>query len=223
MKENFGLSRREINFFRKLNTPWKIQEFINSLKINFEEEGDTCMSPRSVLEARKAHCIEGAILAAAILRFHGYEPLIVDMEANDKDYDHVIAVYKNEGHWGAITKSNHAVLRFRDPIYRNVRELIMSYFNEYIMNSTRKKTLRTYSRPVNLKRFDKLNWMTAKEPIWFIVEYLCEVKHFPLLTRKQIMSLKKSEPIEIEAGRVVQYLNPKWKKFSKQRFYREGK
>jgi len=204
-KETFGFSREELRILRKLNTPPKIQDFLNSLKINFEEEGDTCFSPRKVLKEGRAHCIEGALLAASALRFHGYRPLIVDLEADNKDEDHVIAVFNIKNKWGAITKTNHAVLRYREPIYRDIRELVMSFFHEYFLNSNGKKTLRAYSRPVDLSRFDKKGWMTSDEDVWYIPEYLTEIKHIKILDGKNIRKLRRADSIEIEAGKLTEY------------------
>jgi hypothetical protein len=132
-----------------------------------------------VLEKRLAHCMEGALFAAAALRMHGHPPLIVDLEAT-RDTDHVVAVYRQYGCWGAVAKSNYSGLRFREPVYRTIRELALSYFEHYF-NPRREKTLRGYSRPVNLQRFDALEWMSTKEPLWEIPTYLCEVRHTPLL------------------------------------------
>ncbi len=196
-------TKEEIKIYKKLKTPAKIQDFINSLKTNFELKGDTCYSPRKVLKHKKAHCVEAAVLAASILKFHGYPPLIIDLEATKDDYDHVLAVFKKDGFWGAITKANHACLRYREPVYKNIRELAMSCFHEYFLNKNGKKTLRKYSIPVNLNRFNKLNWETSEEDIWFVPEYLCDVKHFNILTKKQIRGLRKVDKIEIDSGKIV--------------------
>src|SRR5437762_11682401 len=126
----------------------------------------TAWSPRKVLREKTAHCLEGAIFAAAALRVLGFPPLILDLEA-EQDTDHVVAVFKVRRHWGAVAKSNFAGCRYRDPVYRTLRELAMSYFNIYF-NLRGERTLRRYSRPVNLARFDHLHWMTTKKPIWFI-------------------------------------------------------
>ena len=142
MSEIFGLNKEELKLFKTLNTPKKIQDFIDKIPINFEEKGDTCYSPRQVLKNNKCHCIEGAILAALILRVNGYQPLILDFETTHNDEDHVVALFKKHGHWGAISKTNHAILRFREPVYKSIRELAMSYFNEYFLFSNGKKTLR---------------------------------------------------------------------------------
>jgi len=164
---------------RKLTTPEKIQKFLDDLPYNKEKDGDTCLSPRLVLEYNTAHCFEGALFAAAALRTGGRPPLILDLESV-RDDDHVIAVYRANGCWGAIGKSNYAGLRFRSPVYRTLRELVMSYFEHYY-NLQGEKTLRGYSRPVNLTRFDSINWMMSEEPLWAIPEYLCEIKHTSIL------------------------------------------
>jgi len=125
-------------------------------------------------------CMDGAIFAAAALRMQGHRPLLVDLEAVF-DVDHVVAVFRENGHWGAVAKSNFTGCRYREPVYRSLRELAMSYFNIYF-NLRRERTLRRYSRPVNLARFDRLHWMTTEKPIWFIAEHLCEIPHVSLLT-----------------------------------------
>jgi len=208
----FGLNKEEVNLFKSLRTPAKVQDFLDTLKINFEERGDTCMSPRMVLKKNKCHCMEGAILAALALRVNGYAPLLVDLEVTKhRDFDHVLAVFKKDGKWGAITKTNHAALRYREPVYNSIRELVMSFFHEYADKEGR-KNLRSYSMPVNLSRFDKKGWMTSLEELWYIPDYLTEVKHFPILTRKQIRGLRKADKVEIEAGKIIE-----WKsKFAKE-------
>lgn len=203
----FGIKKEAMNIFRKLNTPGKIQDFINKIPINFEEENDgedTCYSPMQILSKNKCHCIEAAILAALILRVHGYQPLLVDMTASKDDFDHVITVFKKHGKWGAISKSNHFTLRYREPVYETIRELVMSYFNEYY-NSDGKKTLRSYSMPVDLSIFDKHGWMTSDEEVWYIPDYLVSVKHYPILNRKQIAGLRGSDNIEIHVGKIVEW------------------
>jgi len=202
MKKDFGLAKKELSFLKSLNTPKKIQDFLEKLKTNFED--DTCFSPRTVLKKRKAHCMEAAMLAAAALRINGKKPLVVDLTTTNDDEDHVIAVFRQNKCWGAISKSNHSVLRYRDPIYRSIRELVMSYFNEYYKDNG-KKTLRSYSDPVNLSRFDKLSWMASEKDVWQIPTYLAEVKHIPLLSRNQIAGLRKADKIEIKAGKIVRH------------------
>ena len=200
----FGLNKKQLKILKKLNTPQKIQDFLNKMPINFEEDGDSFLSPMSVLKKRVCHCTEGAILAALALRMNGQPPLVMDLMANRNDFDHVVTLYKKNGKWGAISKTNHAVLRFREPIYNSVRELAMSYFHEYLDDNGR-KNLRSFSAPVNLKRFDKKGWMTSEEDIYYIPEYLAEIKHFPILDKKQIRSLRKADRIEIEAGKITEW------------------
>ncbi len=200
-----GIAKNELKILKKINTPKKIQDFIEKIKINFERESETCFSPMSVLEKKVCHCVEAAILAALALRVNGWPPLVLDLTANQKDFDHVIAIFQQYGKWGAISKSNHAVLRYREPIYRSPRELVMSYFHEYFDDQGR-KNLRSFSLPVNLSRFDKQGWMITKKELDYIVEYLADVKHFPILNRKQISNLRKADEIEIKAGKIV-----KWK------------
>ncbi|MBS3079197.1 hypothetical protein J4218_03700 [Candidatus Pacearchaeota archaeon] len=210
MKGDFGLTNSELKLFKSLNTPAKIQDFINKIPINFEESGDSCYSPRMVLKNNRCHCIEGAILAALILRVNGYAPLLVDLTANDKDFDHVVAVFEKDGKWGAISKTNHYSLRYREPVYDSLKELVMSYFHEYF-NDKGKKTLRSYSNFVDLSMFDHENWMTTDEEVWQIPEYLAEVEHFPILTKSQISCLRNADEIEIQAGKIVEYKSDKIK------------
>lgn len=202
----YGYSPAELKLLKRLNSPKKIQDFLNGLKINFEPRGDTCMSPRLVLRHGAAHCMEGAMLAAAVLEFHGHRPLVLDLRAVARDFDHVVAPFRQYGCWGAISKTNHAVLRYREPVYRTVRELALSYFHEYFTDNG-KKTLRDYSRPLDLSRFNSLNWRTSEENLFDIPEYLDSIKHFKILSKKQIQNLRKADSIEIEAGKLLE-----WKK-----------
>ena len=167
---------------KKLSTPERIQRFLDDdVAYNKEKDGESCRSPRRVLRDRLAHCAEGAFLAAAALRVQGHPPLIVDLEAV-RDDDHLLAVFKQHDRWGAIAKSNYAGLRFREPVYRTIRELVMSYFEHYY-NLRGEKTLRTFStRPVNLSRFDARQWMTAEDDLWDVCEYFYSVAHTRLLT-----------------------------------------
>jgi hypothetical protein len=173
---DFGLTPQEIRQLKRLKTPAGIQQFLDDLPYHL---ADTAWSPRMVLKARTAHCLEGAIFAAAALRIIGYPPLLLDLEA-DQDTDHVIAIYKSHGHWGALAKSNFNGCRYREPVYRTLRELALSYFHIYF-NLRGQRTLRRYSRPVNLARFDHLDWMIAEKAVWFIPEYLCDIAHSALL------------------------------------------
>ncbi|MFA4817958.1 MAG: hypothetical protein WC608_04540 [Parcubacteria group bacterium] len=199
------LPKKEYAILKKLNTPAKIQNFLDTMPMNFEESGDTCFSPMTVLEKNSCHCIEGAILAAMILRVHGHPPLLLDLTADKTDYDHVVAVFKIDGKWGAISKTNHSVLRYREPIYNSIRELAMSYFHDYVNTNTSKKTLRSFARPVNLKRFDSLGWMTTKEEVFYIPEHLVDIKHYKILNRKQIRNLRPADAVEVKGGSIQEW------------------
>jgi hypothetical protein len=182
--QNWGFTPAELRKLRRFKDPHGIQRFLDDLPYHLQ---DTAWSPRRVLREETGHCLEGALFAAAALRVLGYPPLIVDFEA-EHDTDHVVAVFKVNNHWGALAKSNYTGCRYREPVYRSLRELAMSYFNTYF-NMRRQRTMRTFSRPVNLSRFDQRAWMTTEEPIWFIPIYLFEVKHYKLLTAAMIRRL----------------------------------
>jgi hypothetical protein len=183
------LTPAELRTLRALKTPAGIQRFLDDLPYHLS---GTAWSPRKVLRGKTAHCLEGATFAAAALRAIGFPPLILDLEA-DQDTDHVIAVFKSRGHWGAIAKSNFVGCRYREPVYRTLRELALSYFNIYF-NLRGERTLRRYSRPVNLARFDRREWMTSEKDIWYIAEYLCDVPHTRLLKRGLEKHLTRVDP-----------------------------
>ena len=183
--EKFNLSSEELRLLRSLSTPHRIQKYLDDLPYNKERDGETCRSPRRVLRDQTAHCFEGALLAAAALRVNGRDPLILDLESV-RDDDHVIAIYRDYECWGAIAKSNYSGLRFREPVYRSLRELALSFFEHYY-NLQGEKTLRAFSRPVNLKRFDRIEWMAAEEDLWDIPEYLTTISHTHLLTSHKRM------------------------------------
>jgi hypothetical protein len=190
-----GFSAAELRKLRSLKDPHGIQRYLNMQPYHV---ADTAWSPRRVLRENTSHCYEGALFAAAALRVNGYPPLIIDLEA-EHDTDHVIAVYKQNGHWGAIANSNYTGCRYREPVYRSLRELTMSYFDTYF-NLRRERSLRTFSRPVNLTRFDHTNWMITDEPVWFIAEYLFTIRHFPLLTAKMKKGLHRLDDRSFRAG-----------------------
>jgi hypothetical protein len=172
----------------KFRTPSEIQQFLN--KLQYRREGGAS-SPVVVEKARMANCFDGAVYAAAALETLGYPPLIVDLVAKNDD-DHVIAVYRDGG-WGAIAKSNTTLLRSRAPVYRNMRELVMSYFDSYF-NTHGVRSLRSYSAPVNLIRFDGISWRTTPSPLDSIQDWLYHIRHYPLITRSMERSLAKVDP-----------------------------
>lgn len=196
----FDLTKAEEKIFKKYNTPIKIQDYLDTLPINFEKNGETGMSPRRVLHEKKVHCFEGALLAAAILWFHGHEPLLLNLKAYPYDDDHSVALYKVNGLWGAISKSNHATVRFRDPIYTSVRELAVSYFHEYFLDTTGEKVLHSYSKAINLKRFGS-KWITEEKDLFDMAAKIDQSPHFPFYPKKNKKYLRRADAMERKAGR----------------------
>jgi hypothetical protein len=196
---SFGFDPRELRALRALRTPHGVQRALDAMPYHL---ASTAWSPRRVLRERTAHCLEGAIFAAAALRVLGFPPLLLDLEAV-QDTDHVLAVYRIRGHWGAIAKSNFTGLRYREPVYRSLRELVMSYFEGYI-NLRGDRTLRAYSRPVNLAHFDRRRpgWMTAEGDLWWIAEHLVGVRHAPLLRPAMLGLLHRADRRSLHAGLV---------------------
>ena len=209
-REDLGLTRGEFAVLRRLDSPAKIHAFLFHLGQNFELDGkDTCHSVRSVLRLRRAHCIEGAMVAACAMWIHGEPPLLMDMQAV-KDVDHVIALYRRGGLWGAYSKTNSFGLRGRDPIYRSLRELAMSYFHEYT-NRRGLKTLRTYSRPYDLRRMDVKKWVTAEDGAWDLIDALEAARHYKLVTGRQARQVRRADAFETTLGNFLQYPRPKKK------------
>jgi len=186
---------RELNKLAKLDSPIRIQKFLNRAAYN---PGVITHSPRWVLRENKANCFEGALFAAAALRRLGHEPMVVDLRAENDD-DHVIAVFRDKDLWGAIAKSNFTTLRFREPVYRSVRELVMSYF-DFFFNTLGVKSLRSYSRPLRLARFDGRSWMTSTENLLYAGECLDRMKHFTIVSNQRARTLAKVDPLLFKAG-----------------------
>ncbi len=205
-REDLGLTRSEFATLERLDTPQKIQEFVSSLRSNFEVGGQTCLSVREVLRQRRAHCIEGAMLAACALWIHGEPPLLLDLQA-ERDYDHVVALFRRNGCWGAISKTNPPVLRWRDPVYRTLRELAMSYLHEYA-NKRGHKTLRRYSRPFDLRRIDPKDWVTNGKNCWDIGDAIDGTVHYPLITSRQAKQLRRRDALERRIGTVLEHRRP---------------
>ena len=191
-----SLSRTEHKTISRLTTPSKIQNFLDETDYSIEE---TNRCPLQVLRDRMANCFDGAVFAAAMLSRLGYPPLILDLLPNGRDDDHVVAVYKRDKHWGAVAKSNFAGLRFREPVYRTVRELVMSYFEQYY-NVEREKTLRAYTRPLNLQVFDKYQWMARNETMERIEQRLSKMLPVRLLTRRMITVLSLVDERSCQSG-----------------------
>jgi hypothetical protein len=206
-REDLGLTRAEFAVLRRLDSPRKIQAFLFKLDQNFEVGGDTCRTVREVLRTRKAHCIEGAMLAACALWVHGEPPLLLDMRAV-RDFDHVVALFRRQRRWGALSKTNGIGLRARDPVYRNLRELAMSYFHEYC-NRRDHKTLREYSLPYDLRRVDPKIWVSGEKHAWFVAEELDRLRHFKLMNGWHLKGVAPRDPFERRAYTLSQYRSPR--------------
>ncbi len=200
-----GLSRDHARLLACLNTPEKIQDYIDTMPSNHELNGDTCLTVAGALNLGASHCIEGALVAACALWMQGDAPLLMDFQAKGDD-DHVIALFKRGKYWGAISKSNHIWLRWRDPIYRSLRELTMSYFHEYVKGDT--KTLRTYSKPFDLRRYEAAVWVSGIASCWDIAADIDESRHYPIITPQQARNLRKRDKFEQYAGTLVEYPYP---------------
>jgi hypothetical protein len=196
-----SFSRAERAVLTRLRRPEDLQRFLDELAYNLEPDGDTCWSPRRVLRERSAHCLEGAFLGAAAFRFHGRPPLVAQMRS-ERDEDHLLALFREKrdaGAWGAVAKSKFTGLRFREPVYRTLRELAMSYFEQYF-NEVAEKSLRAVSRPVDLSRFDTRAWETAEDDLEDVSEYLAHRPMRPLVTPAQIRRLAPVDPLLFRAG-----------------------
>src|SRR5512139_3705764 len=202
------LTPREHRLFARLDTPQKIQDFLDRLPVNFSLEGDTAMSPRRVLDAQMAHCAEGAILAAAALAYHGRRPLLMDIRALPSDQDHIITLFRERRLWGAISKTNHAVLRWRDPIYRSVRELAMSYAHEYCLPGG-KKSMMAYSRPFPLHRYKPERWVIVEEDLDWLLLDLDLSPHVPVAPKAAMRKRMRSTKVELKSQEVVEWRAPR--------------
>jgi hypothetical protein len=204
---DLGLEQRQFALLARLDTPQKIQMYLHDLRQNFEPDGDTCRPVGEVLRTQRAHCIEGAMLAAAALWVHGEPPLLLDMRAQH-DFDHVVTLFRRNGRWGAISKTNGIGLRWRDPVYLTLRELAMSYFHEYT-NKRNHKTLREYSVPYDLRRLDTAIWVSGKENCWEVAERLDEIRHFKLVNGHHLRAVARRDPFERRIGGLGQYQKPR--------------
>jgi hypothetical protein len=206
-REDLGLTRGEFAALERLSTPQKIQAFLNAIPINHEIGGETVLSVREVLRQRRAHCIEGAMVAAAALWVHGEPPLVMHLDCHESDFPHVLTLFRRHGAWGAISKTNGTPLRYRDPIYRTLRELALSYFHEY-SNKRGHKTLRSYSASFDMRRIDPEDWITSRKNCWTAHDRITELRHYPLISRRQEKLLTKRDPFERKASKLVEYPRP---------------
>jgi len=202
-REDLGLTPAEFAVLQRLDSPQKIQAFLFSLGQNFEVDGDTCLTVRGVLETRRAHCIEGAMLAACAFWVHGEPPLLLDMRAV-RDFDHVVALFRRHGRWGALSKTNGIGLRSRDPVYGSLRELAMSYFHEY-HNALGERSLREYSRAFDLRRLSPELWVSGTNGAWEVERQLDGTRHYRLFPSAQDRLLSPIDAMERKSKRILEY------------------
>jgi hypothetical protein len=208
-RKQLGLSYRHWRKLRSLSSPQKIQAFLNAMPANHELEGETIMSVTRCLTAHRAHCIEGAMVAAAALWVNGERPLLLHLKAV-RDYHHVVTLFRRGRYWGAVSKTNAVYLRYRDPVYRSLRELAVTFLHEYA-NRRGEKTLRSYSLPFDLSAFPVERWITGTEDLWELDDRLYEMKHFDLVTPAQAKRLRYLDGFQRGIGRHVQHPRPKVK------------
>lgn len=189
------LTARERRLWDGLDSPLKIQAFLDTMAYSSE---NAYRCPARVLRERRGHCYDGGVFAAAALRRLGFRPQVVNLNAA-RDDEHLLALYRIDGHWGAVAKSNFTGLRFREPVYRTLRELVMSYFESYY-NLDREKTLRGYTLPVNLNAFDRLNWLTDDAAMDAIAARIGRARKVSLLTRRMLARLSPIDRRSYQAG-----------------------
>jgi hypothetical protein len=206
-REDLELTRAEFAILKRLDTPQKIQLFINAIPANHEIGGETILSVRQVLRQRRAHCIEGAFVAACALWVHGDSPFVMHIDCDPSDYPHVIALFRRGAGWGAISKHNGPQLRYRDPVYRSLRELAMSYFHEYFDRRGR-KTLRSYSRAFDMRGIDPGLWITSETACTQAHDRLARLRHYAVISKRQEGMLSRRDRFERKASRVVEHAKP---------------
>lgn len=191
---------------KKLRSPQAIQDFLNTLGKKNPQEPIIVRSPKAALAAGNANCIEGALIACAALLASGEKARLLDLKVgarNTKDVDHVVALFKRGGRYGAISKTSHAVLRYREPVYESVRELAMSYFHEYFTDDG-KKTLRSYSDPFDVTKAFGTHWIESEKDLYELAVALDESPHHDILTPAMVRALRPADAIEIAAGKLVE-------------------
>lgn len=201
------LNKEEIAIIKKLNTPIKIQNFLDSFPFNFETLGETYRSPRAMLKAKRVHCFEGAIFASLCLEFNGYKNFLMDLKVKASardDQDHTLCLFKTNGFWGAISKTNHSVLRWRDPIYKSPREIALSYFHEYFLNDG-EKTLYSYSKPFDIFKKIDISWVVAEEDLDRIAEALDKSPHLPFVPEVNKKFIRKTGKTEIKGAAITEW------------------
>lgn len=207
-RQDLGLGQRDFDRLARLASPQRIQAFLNAIPINHELDGETVYSVRSVLKHRRAHCIEGAFVAACALWIQGAPPYVMHLDCDLSDYPHVIALFRRRGAWGAISKTNGVALRYRDPVYRTLRELALSYFHEY-SDKRGRRTLRSYTAAFDLRRLDPSLWVNSEINCWAAHDRLAELRHYPLVHARTVPYLSRRDPFEQRMAGSVQYPKPK--------------
>ncbi len=202
-EENSGLDHESWQLLKRINTPAKVQDFLNTLPFDFAQGDEMDRSVQGTLKSGKTDCAGGAVLAAAALWMQGRRPLILDLKTIRPDFDHILALYKEGDKWGAISKTNHAVLRYRESVYMNVRELVMSYFHEYFLPNG-KKTLRSFSRPFDLSKYG-VRWLTDPDALIDIIYDLDHSPHEEILSAHEAKKLRLADTVEIKAGEITEY------------------
>lgn len=202
------LTPAEHRVFARLDTPHKIQDFLDRMPVNFEPNGDTAMSPRRTLATGVAHCAEAAVFACAAMAYHRKNAWLLDLRARPTDHDHVVTLFQERGLWGAISKTNHAILRWRDPIYRSAREVAMTFAHEYALPSGQKSLLE-YSRPFALTRYAPERWVTAEEDLDWLMLALDLAPHVPVAPKQAMRKRRRSAPVEMRAQEVVEWAYPR--------------
>jgi hypothetical protein len=206
--QDLDLGARDFARLARLDSPQRIQSFVNAIPINHELDGETVYSVKSVLRHQRAHCIEGAFVAACALWIHGEPPWLMHLDCEASDYPHVVALFRRNGVWGAISKTNGAVLRYRDPVYRSLRELALSYFHEY-SDKRGRRTLRSYSGAFDLRRLDVTQWVSSDVNCWDAHDRLARSRHYPLVHARHVKQLSRRDPFEQRVAATVQYPKPK--------------
>lgn len=199
-----GIHHPEFKMLKRYNTPEKIQTYIEQIPMNHEEEGETCLSPLSALRTNRAHCFEGAMLACVCLMLQDEKPTIINLKVEKTDFDHIVTVFKQNGYYGGISKTNHLVLRYRDPVYRSVRELAMSYFHEYFLVKNGKKTMLGYTNPINMKRFGT-SWMTREDDLWDIAEIIYDMPYNRVVPPQNKHLLRRATSFECGGGAIMEW------------------
>ncbi len=201
------LNKEELRIVRGLPTPHKIQDFLDTLPFNFERGGETYYSPRVLLHKRLAHCFEGALFAHLCLAYHGYKSFLVDLKVKKSaraDSDHTLCIFEQNGFWGALSKTNHSIIRWRDPIYKTQRELVMSYFHEYFVDSG-EKTLESFSKPFDAFANFGVEWVASEEDLDTIAEAIDKSRHINFVPKVNKKKVRRAGKTEIKGAAVLEW------------------